>query len=59
MKKKTRKKIMGYALLLILWVAIVAAMSVEMGVVNALAAWVIAGVAAELVIVALKWIAED
>ena len=59
MKKKTRKKIMGYALLFILWVIIVAAMSVEMGIVNALATWAIAGVLAGLVMLALKWIVGD
>ena len=59
MKKKTRKKIMGYVLLFILWIAIVAAMSVEMGIVNALATWAIAGAAAGLVMLALKWIVGD
>ena len=59
MKKKTRKKIMGYALLLILWVAIVAAMAAEMGIINALATWAVAGAAAGLVMLALKWIVGD
>jgi hypothetical protein len=59
MKKKTRKKIMGYALLFILWIAMVAVMSVEMGIVNALVMWVICGGVAGLIMLALKWIVGD
>lgn len=59
MKKKTRKKIMGYALLFILWVMIVAAISLEIGVVMALVCWAVGGAAAGLVMLALKWIVGD
>lgn len=59
MKKKTRKKIMGYVILFILWIAMVAVMSVEMGIVNALVTWVIAGAAAGLIMLALKWIVGE
>lgn len=59
MKNKLRKKIMGYLLLFILWVVIVAAMSLEMGVVMALVCWAVAGVFAGLLMLALKWIAGD
>lgn len=59
MKNKLRKKVMGYLLLFILWVVIVAAMSLEMGVVMALVCWAVAGVFAGLLMLALKWIAGD
>lgn len=59
MKNKLRKKVMGYLLLLMLWVVIVAAMSLEMGVVMALVCWAVAGIFAGLLMLALKWIAGD
>ena len=59
MKNKLRKKVMGYLLLFILWVVIVAAMSLEMGVIMALVCWAVAGVFAGLLMLALKWIAGD
>ena len=59
MKKKTIKKINGWLLLVIIFLALFAATAVETGILGAVIIWGSAGILASLLMLALKWIVGD
>ena len=59
MKKKTIKKINGWLLLVIIFLALFAGTAIETGILGAVIIWGSAGILASLLMLALKWIVGD